>query len=108
MYDDRGGSFGGPLLRLGKMIPRAKGARTPCSYCPKIPQGRPLEPASAVELSPHNAQAYQHYLECRAVGQFPDDPIVRRNAVVIRKAEDLAADRKRGEELLQLVKRVGK
>ena len=34
--------------------------------------------------------AYDFYLECRAVGRFPDDPIVRRCAMTIRGAEDAA------------------
>ena len=32
--------------------------------------------------------ALRHYLECRAVGVFPDDPIVRRNAVIFRRIYD--------------------
>lgn len=43
-------------------------------------------------LSEQNWQAYTHYLECRAVGEFPNDPIVRRHARLIRQIED-AADR---------------
>ena len=39
-------------------------------------------------LLPCNELAYEHYRECRAVGEFPDDPIVRRNAVIIRSVED--------------------
>lgn len=32
-----------------------------------------------------------HYLECRAIGRFPDDSWVRRNAVIVRRIEDMAA-----------------
>lgn len=35
--------------------------------------------------------AYVHYLECRATGTFPDDPLVRRNAAAIRAVEDSVA-----------------
>lgn len=34
-------------------------------------------------LSEKNRLALEHYHECRAVGQFPDDPLVRRHARVI-------------------------
>ena len=40
--------------------------------------------ARAVELSPENRRAWEHYLECRAVESWPEDPIVRRNAAIIR------------------------
>ena len=43
-------------------------------------------------MSPWNELAYTHYLECKAVGSFPDDPIVRRNASLIRSVEDAVAD----------------
>lgn len=33
--------------------------------------------------------AYRHYLECKATGHFPDDPIVRQNAGTIRMIEDV-------------------
>lgn len=44
------------------------------------PKGSPESPFG---LSPKNRQALAFDLECRAVGQWPDDPIVRRNARVI-------------------------
>jgi hypothetical protein len=39
-------------------------------------------------LSAANLLAYEHYRTCRAVGAFPDDPIVRQNALLIRDVED--------------------
>jgi hypothetical protein len=64
---------------------------TPCHKCPKIPASAPAKSREhAVELSDKNYQAWQHYLECRAVGVFPDDPIVRRNAKVLREVYDEA------------------
>lgn len=50
--------------------------------CPKI------SPTAGVELNVRNVEAVNHYLECRAVGVFPDDPIVRRNAAIIRNVMD--------------------
>lgn len=61
----------------------------PCYSCPKIPEhGDGARPGLAVELTDRNWEAYSHYLECKAVGSFPDDPIVRRNAAIIRSVED--------------------
>jgi hypothetical protein len=49
--------------------------------------------------------AYSHYLECKAVNwQCPDalDPVVRRNAALIRSAEDEAASIKEQRRLIAL------
>jgi hypothetical protein len=72
--------IGLPVLRIGA---------TPCHKCPKIPSDAPVKGrAFAVEMSQQNWLAYEHYLECRAVGQFPADPIIRRWASLIRRVED--------------------
>ena len=44
--------------------------------------------SSPISLSDRNLAAYFHYLTCKAVGSFPDDEIVRRNARIIRSIED--------------------
>lgn len=89
--------------RAGQPIERAiyRGASIPPCRDPKrrCPKGTPEEPKA---LTPENVLAYWHYRECRAVGSFPDDAIVRRNADVIRSVEDLAA-RKEQSEFRQLV-----
>ncbi len=73
----------------GKPMLRVKGVKLPCEAsvgqkfdvrqraCAKV------APDAGVELSEKNLQAYQHYRECKAVGEFPNDPIVRQNAVTI-------------------------
>ena len=33
--------------------------------------------------------AYQHYKECKAVGQFPDDAVVRTNAGIISEIHEV-------------------
>lgn len=76
----------------GTPIPRIKGQRPRCEWCPKVPEGDPPEPASAVEMNQRNWSAYRHYLECKAIGQFPDDPMVRKNASIIRQIEEQAAE----------------
>jgi hypothetical protein len=69
----------------GHPLRRGAGERKPCDFqpssCPKV------SPTAGVALSPVNELVYIHYLECKAVGAFPDDPIVRRNAATISEAE---------------------
>lgn len=69
-------------------VTRDRGEFPPCASCPKIAKGDLPHPSSAQELSERNKQAYQHWQECRAVGKFPDDPIVRRNAAIIQRLHD--------------------
>lgn len=90
-YDEETGkveknpSTGEPLRRLSsEWAPcrrYAAGKRDKLGPCPK---GTPEEQNS---LLPENAEAYRHYKECQAVGNFPDDPLVRRHADVIRSIE---------------------
>ena len=73
----------------GEPKPRARGAATPCWECPKIPPGAPkCIRRYAQEPTDRTRAVLAHYLECRAVGQWPDDPIVRRNAAIIRGIMD--------------------
>lgn len=75
--------------RTGRPLPRPKGTFAPCraklGACPK---GSPEDPQS---LSQKNLAAYRHYLECKAVHDFPRDAVVRRNAGIIRWTEDACA-----------------
>jgi len=43
------------------------------------------------------------YRECRAVGSFPADTIVRQNAAIIREVENAFAEAKKAEEFNLLV-----
>lgn len=40
-------------------------------------------PENQKSLNLANRWAWQHYRECEAIGQFPDDPLVRKNAKLI-------------------------
>ena len=93
LYFDRGpDEFGDRVTRGGKPVIRPKGVGTPCSWCPKIPPGMEPKPQNAVDLSNKNLAAVQFHRECDAAGgQFPLDAIVRRNAALIRAADDFAA-----------------
>lgn len=88
LYMDRGsGQFGERVMRGGKPVLRAKNTKPPCHWCPKIaPNDEPI-PANAHEMTEKSQLAYQHYLECKAVGQFPADTICRRNAALCASVE---------------------
>lgn len=63
------------------------------------PKGHYSDP---VELSPRNAQALDHYQRCKAVGRFPHDAIVERNAGIIRCLEDAYAKTKQ-DQILEML-----
>ena len=89
VYDEASGRPFQHPPHSGRLVPRPPGALPPCRIaglgCPK---GTPENPTSLSEI---NREAYRHYRECRATGHFPDDPLVRRNAAIIRAQEDQAA-----------------
>jgi len=74
--------------RFGLPMLRPAGTVTPCVKCPKTENSPVRTREHAVELSEQNWQAYEFYLQCRAVGSFPEDPIVRRHAMLIRQVYD--------------------
>lgn len=73
---------------------RPPGTKAPCETTVKAPRDvrqricPKIAPDAGIELSGRNREALEHYLECRAVGQFPQDPIVARNARLIRAEYD--------------------
>ena len=87
LYDEETGKpFIGPD---GLAQRRPPGSVAPCGHKnlkgePNCPKGEPF----AGELYQCNVSAFIHYKECKAVGSFPDDPIVRQNAVTILQAEE--------------------
>ena len=68
------------------------------------PKGTPENPRNLLLC---NELAYEHYRECRAVGEFPDDPIVRRNAAIIRAVEDEIELRKVNEFRHTMIAMIG-
>lgn len=90
LYDEETGEV---TKRGGQPVERPGGSHPPCRYrgvgCPKG------TPENSKALSQKNMAAYVHYKECQATGMFPDDPIVKRNAGVIRIVEDSIADQRR-------------
>lgn len=83
LYDE---TTGNPKQYNGELVERLPTVPAPCRRggCPK---GTPENPKV---LSPKNMMAYQHWKECKAVGQFPDDAVVRQNAAIIQEIHNLA------------------
>jgi len=81
--------------RSGRLVVRPQGTAPPCRIsgvgCPKG------TPENARGLNAANQAAWRFDRECRAVGQFPDDPLVRRNAALIRQVEDEIERRERND-----------
>jgi hypothetical protein len=85
--------------RTNEPIPRPPGVSTPCRTPVGCPKGTP---EAQLSLTPQNRKVYEHYLQCKAVGRFPDDPLVERHAGIIRQLED-AAERQRHKDLAGLL-----
>jgi hypothetical protein len=89
--------------------PRAPGSGTPCRRCPKIPRGADPKPSSAVEWSERYQSAHDHWRECRAVGETPNDPVVRWYARLFHDADesvdDAVLERRHAELLVALSRR---
>lgn len=76
-------------------IPNKPGG-PPCVLCPKIPANAPEKHwRYAADMTPQFMQVMYHYRTCKAVGRFPQDPIVEACAVMIAEAEKAADDAKR-------------
>jgi hypothetical protein len=80
--------------RAGNPVLRGSG-KAPCQATIGAPREvrericAKISPDSDVGLNEKNQRAYEHYLECRATGVFPDDPIVKHNARLIRQMTDI-------------------
>lgn len=86
VYDERTGRPWQNPPGSGRLIPRPQGTFPPCRLpgigCAK---GTPEKPTG---LDAANQAAWRFDRECRATGNFPDDPLVRRNAALIRQVEE--------------------
>jgi len=98
LYEDSGSAAQHP--RTGEPLRRPPGNRPLCRIPGKsCPKGTPEAQKS---FTPQNEQCYRHYLECKATNQWPDDPLVRRHAGLIRRLEE-QVDRVRHERLAALL-----
>jgi hypothetical protein len=95
VYDEISGRPYENPPRSGRLVVRPQRAAPPCRIpgvgCPK---GTPETPRG---LNTANQAAWQFDRECRAVGHFPDDPLVRRNAALIRQVEEEIERRERND-----------
>lgn len=103
---------GKPVIRYGIHQDRPKGVLTPCVSCPKFDRDTPVGLRNPTlgrqqELTERNRQAIRHYEECRAVGSFPDDDLVRRHAVILRACEDMEARARQRETVEAMLALVG-
>lgn len=107
VMDKRGCEPGDP----GKPVKRPSHEPVPCHLekgCPKGRNRHPTEPDIDHSLAPYNWRAYQHYKGCKAVLQWPEDPIVRANAQIIADSEGLVGwlDRQRLIQSQELTNRM--
>lgn len=83
-YDDTGKI----VMAGGKEQKRNVACPAPCRTPAGCPKGTPENPKT---LTPENEQALQHYREATACGftdEERDDPLVRRNAGIIKYVTD--------------------
>jgi hypothetical protein len=94
-----------PCTRGGKEIPRAKGSKTPCWKCPKIPKGMEPRPENAVELTARGWAAWWYWLQCKEdqTCQLPRDRITLRNAALLRQVEQQALRSQTASDTADLV-----
>ena len=90
--------------RTGLPMARPSNIPTPCDRCPRTAHLPPQDRTrfNALEITDLTYQIYQHYRECRAVGVFPTDGLVRYHASIIRGIEDAIEKREREEQMIQL------
>ncbi|WP_417390217.1 hypothetical protein [Gimesia sp.] len=97
LYDE---STGKVKMFHGQPVERLPSVPAPCRTDKGCPKGTPEDQKV---LSAKNQRAYQHWKECKAVGQFPDDGLVRFHASIIQELVDLAAERKQFQMLSMMM-----
>lgn len=92
VYDEEGDNAGQLSLFRGEPVERVVPA--PCCNR-KHPKGCLKGTAENPKvLTPKNQKVYQHWKECKAVGQFPEDDIVKKHAALIQDIVDQANEHK--------------
>ena len=76
-----------PIISNVTGLKEKRSGVTMCQTPEGCPKGTPENPKT---LNNANGWAWRHYRDCAAVGQFPDDPIVKRNASIIKAAIEAA------------------
>lgn len=95
LFDDSGKQ----LIGLdGQPRKRPSGVPTPCRLRTGCPKGTPEQQNSH---TPENAAVYAHWRECKAVGEFPKDSLVRQNATAIEMALETVREVKHARDQLR-------
>lgn len=69
----------------------------PCVQEPGIcPKGKPGES----DLTEQNQRVVRHFEECRAVGEFPDDGVVREHAALLERLYRRAEEQRRTDQIV--------
>jgi len=97
LYDEKTGK---PRQHQEDFVERLATIPAPCRTKSGCPKGTPENPKT---LSLKNMYAYQHWRECKAVGDFPNDPIVRRHAAILQGLHDIAEENRRNMFLASIV-----
>lgn len=83
LYDEQTGEPIKSRKNDGSLRKRDSTCPPPCKTSVGCKKGTP---ENSLALNPTNREAWEHWKECKAVGSFPDDPIVRQNAAIIEDA----------------------
>lgn len=83
LYDEETGEPIRSRKKDGSLRLRDSSCPAPCRTSKGCPKGTP---ENSLALNSANREAWEHWKECKAVGSFPDDPIVRQNAAIIEDA----------------------
>ena len=98
VYDDETGEV--QRMANGDPQRRYPGIETPCRYGQGCPKGTPED---SREITEQNYRCWVYLRECRAVHQWPNDSVVRRNAAVLEWTEQQIHDM-RQREIVDYVK----
>lgn len=80
-------------------VPFPSGKGPICTRINDVRKGCPKGQPFQRELNAKNRMAFEHFSECDAVGSFPKDATVRRNAGVIRQIKQQIEEAKRDSQL---------
>lgn len=83
LYDEKTGMPIPSRKKDGSLRKRDSSCPPPCRTSVGCKKGTP---ENSLALNDTNRQAWEHWKECKAVGSFPDDPVVRQNAAAIDEA----------------------